>query len=871
MSSDASMSNSRTKEEGDGSASDEKDSFMEELTSLLEKFRAVLEIVFPDHDIMEEEEEDDEDTLDVITVLRFLRSRGATELRHLGIFDTHHLIWDDFLSKSFDERETVQRLGTICEYIDIFGDKSLLQYLTELSKKPLWSCEFCQRFSQFDDHNGVRDLHLRRCEPQDDVHRRYEGFTEQKRRADCVLDELRRVMQFSSNTAGPQQRASMHGTRVELRQLFRDQYFWNFMRDPKARKREMVERALNLLELYPSLAWERFEQGMGTGMHSYPLFFFLWAGCDNDTLQQVLRYNPQVLSSGRQGFEDLLMAASLASDDIPVAVFERMLELMPDLTRERRHRVRFLERLFHLGFNGEVLDFVRTRVEDVQSELSLSTRNPRMVAGGGQLVMDTSRVDVVLKMIPKLRHVECDVSEWTLDGWVHFLGCLPDCSRPKLENLKFGLPMNIVQPEWKTNEAVRRFFSRMEFSLKEIALLGDREQQRPFDTFTSCLKEMSLGMASNTTGTRLPQLTLKRFALSDEGANYLFENDIFGALDLQFDSLRYTRPWDTKEISTAGVRVLNLGLHGFSMTTKEGWTIMWEKVSRLSRVEKILYSPGHVDFLTGRLTMPLLSIAMLPRLTTLCLTAHTHDTTVNVTKPVLDLLERGTLEFLQIEGSHEDHEGNIGCLAYGLDVDKLCQKLKDNKSLQFLFLRGVELRGANISKSFSDVLEEHNNTTLEFMDICDDARFYTIIPKDSWRRDPHHGFTYESFPDAGQIYFLTCFNRFGRGKVRDKSTTPAELVKMLTAIHSESGIEDAEEEFHRGIRRLGMSRGDSVTTLNSLYKLLLDAPALWCNAVKRHVESMSIRYGLLRESPSLWCSCVLQQGFGPGAKRRRLN
>lgn len=836
------------------------------LASLLSSFRPVLELVFPGCDV---EDEDEEDAMDVATILQFFQSRGATGLDHLGVFDTHHLIWDEFLSKSFDERSTVQRLGIICEYIAVFGAKSLLKFLEELSQKPIWACVHCHRFSQFDDHNGLRDLHIGRCAKMD--HRSYLAFSETRQRADATLEELSRVTLISTSLSD-HAKVSMHGTRIALRNLFREQSFWGFMKDPSARQREMDEKALGLLERFPSLAWERFEHGSGTGMHSYPLYYFLWAGCEMKVLKQVLGYNSQVLSSGKQGFEDLLMAASLISDGISITIFERMLELMPELTTERKHRVNFLERLYYLGFNSEVLDFVRSLVENNQSEFTLHRRSPRMISGGRRWEMDVSRADVLVRMMPCLQHVECDISEWTLDGWSHFLDSIPERLHPKLETLRISIPVHIVLSEFKAREALKKFFGRMDFSLKEVALIGDRENQRPFDVFTSCLKEISEGILSNTSSSCLEQLKLKNFAFSGDGSEHLFDNDIYGALDVQFDCLRYSCPWDSKEINTDGVRVLNLGLHGFSLITFVGWRTMWKKISKLSRVEKIMYSPGHSDYLSGWLTLPLNSIAKLPRLTTLCLMAHTHDITVDVTEPIAELLRHGTLEFLQIEGSHEDHEGNIGCLAYRVDAKELCHLLKNNRSLQFLFLRGVELRGSEISRAFLEVLQEYNNTTIEFMDICDDAHFFTVIPKDSWRRDLHHGFTYESYPHAWQIYYLTCFNRFGRGKVQNKSTMAAEFVQLLTEVYSQIDVGAEEETFHRQIHDLAIqnAKEDSVAHLDRIYGLLHRSPSLWCNAVKRTIESMSIRYGLLRESPGLWCSCVSQSAFDHTTKRRRL-
>ena len=158
------------------------------------------------------------------------------------------------------------------------------------------------------------------------------------------------------------------------------------------------------------------------------------------------------------------------------------------------------------------------------------------------------------------------------------------------------------------------------------------------------------------------------------------------------------------------------------------------------------------------------------------------------------------------------------------------------------------------------------------MDVCDDAHFFTIIPKDSWRRDVHHGFTYESYQDAWQIYYLTCFNRFGRGKVQDKSTTAAEFVQLLAEVHSQIDVAKDEKAFHSRIFNLSTrcALDDSIVHLNRLYQLLLSAPTSWCNAVKRNIEAMSLRYGLLRESPGLWCSCILGPDPDQARKRRRI-
>ena len=396
----------------------------------------------------------------------------------------------------------------------------------------------------------------------------------------------------------------------------------------------------------------------------------------------------------------------------------------------------------------------------------------------------------------------------------------------------------------------------------DLSFRGLATSQDPIQiasAYASCLDLIATSVSSTAANWKLERLTLENFVMDIASLVKMLSQDHICGLDVQPGGMCFDCPWDYMDATSAakGMRLGRINLYSvvFSVTC---WKALWNAVSKLSKMERLMIFPGEGgnSSMTEWIDVALWSSSSLSRLTTLSLGPHNDDNTiVDITDPLVTLLKHGCLEFLQVEGSYEDADGTIGCLSYQIVAQNVCRALERNASLQFLFLRGVKFLGGNVSKAFLSVLRDFNNTTIEFADICDDQYFYTIIPKDSWRCDVHHGFKYESYDDAWQIYYLTSSNRFGRGKAQNKETKINEFVDLLSRVQPSVGMSAEEQRSHKLILATAEGAVEEVPAsfINKLYLLLIEDPTLWYDAVKRNIEALAHRFGLLRESPDLWC------------------
>ena len=647
-----------------------------------------------------------------------------------------------------------------------------------------------------------------------------------------------------------------------LDRIFRNAEIYKLSHSAELRKVWPKECVMAILKRFPLLAVGEYPfRGVRYCLYQ-PYYFFLGAGFEKGIVQEVHSYYPKVTEPvSKYRTPEMILQQMIYAGRISVDALRVALEFHPGLASARdRQDWLLLETLFREGCGEEQLELLRRLLSK-----DIDTFTFHMRSMGPLRVFE--------RILPQLRELTVTLYEQELDAYVYFFKLLHSCEQTQLERLKIDLLPDLIYENEEVLEAFELFLEKLPAHLKRLTLDGNFSRRGSAIGHSSCLKSVTKGISKGSW--YLEELFLRDFFFFPNDIEPLFIKNLFGSLDFQMVSERnrYAIPWVSSN-KADGVRIGRLTLHQGEFHP-DSWMALWQAISRATKIENVLFAPGdsRVASLPDCMLKPFEAMSMLPRLKTICICPHGGDASISITVPLVSILAHRCLEFLQVEGSFlDEEEDTYGCHAYSINTETFCQGLINNKSLQFLFLRGVKLEGTKVAKSFLDVLEEHNNTTIEFMDLCDDKHFYSIIPKakDSWRRDLHHGFSYENYAHSWRIYYLTCFNRYGRGKVQDKSTTVDELVRLLQELHPGTGLESEEKTFYSKILKIAnpVSGISTEGRLSNLYELLRSSSKAWYNVVRRDVEVLSLRYGLLRETPCLWCVGALVEG-GDGSRKRK--
>ena len=753
-------------------------------------------------------------------LVAFFRESGVTKLRELSIFDSM-ILWEKRSECDLFESER------LCFYLGYICCSLTIDIGMSMDK----AFEYCYNFAYV-----IHDYCRRR---------------KNNRRSEFDMENL---------SPSCSDRLTFFTAQVLLFQIFDGTDIYLLSHSARIRKAWPTECVLAILKRFPFLALEEYPIH-DTTVRFQPYYFFLVAGFEKVIVQEVHSYCPKVTESGPEDPTPEMVLPELLFPQIYGGSSNRVgasidalrvaLELHPGLASANKNGWLLLEKMFRGGAREEEMELVRRFLsKDVDTFTFHMT-------GIGQL-------RVFGRVLQQLRELTVLMTSPEAGTFVIFK-LLHTCEQTKLETLKIDIPVDIICENEDAKGAMEVFLEKMPVRLKTVSLTAKDSGPAVQIDFTSCLESITKSIVKGNW--YLEELSLCDFFYNTNAIEPLFIENIIGSLDFQIlnERSRYAIPWIPPD-KADGVRIGRLNLYQGKFSA-DGWLALWQAISRATKLENILFAPGNerLSRQPDSLLKAFEAMSMIPRLKTICIGPHGGDASISITAPLVSILAHRGLEFLQVEGSFlDEREDTYGCHAYSINTDKFCQALLDNKSLQFLFLRGVELEGSDVAKTFLDVLEEHNNTTIEFMDLCDDKYFYSIIPKakDSWRRDLHHGFSYENYAHSWRLYYLTCFNRYGRGKVQDKKTTVDELVRLLQELHPGTGLESEEEIFYSNILKIASPvRGvSSEGHLSDLYELLRSSPKLWYNVVRRDIEVLSLRYGLLRETPCLWCVGALEGG-----------
>lgn len=154
----------------------------------------------------------------------------------------------------------------------------------------------------------------------------------------------------------------------------------------------------------------------------------------------------------------------------------------------------------------------------------------------------------------------------------------------------------------------------------------------------------------------------------------------------------------------------------------------------------------------------------------------TQLASVNITEPLIAILNLGVLEMLDVASS-----------LFGIEFGKLCDALSDNSSLRVLLAPAVFAHDDSL-KSLLSILKK-SNVTLVDCGLQPAGRHDNI-------RD--------------NVIRLLRLNKFGRGKVRSESATKGELLEFIRTVSADTSLQLTIDKF------------------NITYGLLRQNPYVWC-------------------------------------------
>ena len=651
-------------------------------------------------------------------------------------------------------------------------------------------------------------------------------------------------------------------SRSRLRQFF-DTYTPVALSKSQQLRCTFLDKAiLAIPKQMPLLAAETYEV-LGYTEPWYPYFYFLKAGFDECVVKKIISCFPEAPAhEQKQGQVDNYVVhfkvAGILGVRVPFDTFKRVLEIAPAQARSGR----LLQILFMKNYRIDILAYVQRFV--LTDSFTYGEEH-------GPLSLNLGKAVVLTKVMPQLRELNLLIGQSPEAAIVLVLRCLPECN--KLEKLDLDLPANTIADSVDALEALRTFLETKVPSLQQISLKIIKDSvnytEEGYEIYDrkrkTCLESILGGIMQAQTGYFIEELALGLFAPTESTVR-IFELDMIGSLYI--GGCRSPLK-DVAHLKTSsGVRVGRLNLSCANLSPAL-WPRMWQAVATARNLDKVVVRPGNPSLFSSRdIESVVQGSFSSPQLTELRLDYYTtwgnEYPSIDVSAGLIACLQRGVLESVEIEGSRapKDWEETY-CLDYCVnDVEALCNALKDNSSLRVLHLRGVDFCGAHcVSKRFLKILDLHNNTTIEDIEVCDDEQFFSVLPEFRWPRERNwrhleNVYSYENYAQARQLEYLTRLNRFGRGKNGNNIATIESLVMVLGNVDgSLFADEDDKKEVstYLGIAQDAREDGNNSNEhLSRLFGASLENPLSWCNIVNWNMEALSLRFDLLRCSPSLW-------------------
>ncbi|CAB9502531.1 unknown protein [Seminavis robusta] len=593
---------------------------------------------------------------------------------------------------------------------------------------------------------------------------------------------------------------------------------------PNSEQDGMSVEALSILKHFPTLAAEPIEHHciLRDSERRYPLEFFVQAGFDLATVKQVYELYPGAIH-GCQGSsptattlpllhkvciantarEDVIQFLALEDPDAvreccrPAALLQALLKpkfdrappswsLIQSLlheypecgsTRNEASGFLLLEELFRVGYEPKEL---QTVVSMLSSKVDAFTVSTDLSSTRGQMTLE--RVKVVQQLLPNLRTISFQQLQWTFDGFHELLRSLShhlSMSSSLQEIEEWVLPREILEGSLSARLLLKEVlvqnasitaisFSGPVWTYKD----GDRLLLDISDSIAKCKVE------------KLQSLTLQRFQCTSETLDKIVSSPC-APRNITLSNLEVTEP--ASALSRRNVC--------WQQSSVERLTLDWLEASD-SCLHKLLSN-----------------LARMPQLRELEISPLPNQSKLDITTPIVTLLQQGYLQVLRVErpyGARKKFASSVRRCNLWVDPAALCRELETNGSLKELVVASAFDRKSQTA--LGNLLK--TNTRLEKV----------------WIQGP--------VVDKHQkhiIEYYTSLNRNGRIVVRRNDASKLDLVRLL-----------AEGRTQESARHEGDHQDEDGVLL----------------------ELFNVYYGLLRESPNLWCLRQSALSNGPTTRKR---
>lgn len=412
-----------------------------------------------------------------------------------------------------------------------------------------------------------------------------------------------------------------------------------------------------------------------------------------------------------------------------------------------------LQLAFNHGYNFPVVDYMIRKLPDQVEEF-------RLIAGCYhklfEVKIDLAESELAAKLLPKVRSFRCQPTSWEMGGLVRLLSSLEQSSQTK-EFQASNLSGDMLQDGTMSSALSSLMDQNTPLETLSLEMRKRDENDTRSESFFLCslprifqhnrrLKTLKLSNFSATSG------ALLNLIASKNAPEILHLNKFLVIQDDKEDICNCLRPHMHSRLGKlviSGCRFLS------GEKNPDGW-------------------------FASSLLVLLNCVARLPRLTDLALRLCIPEK-IDITDPLVHILQYGSLEHLQIRG-------------LVLQMDALCAALMANTTLRRL--DDPTCLHTRVGRSLLAKVLENNNATLQTVRM-------------GYRS------TVSLFNDEGykKVRYYARLNQFGRATIRTANATKQLVVKLLHDADTASAAVAADHELDE---KLGM-----------YYGLLRESPGLW--------------------------------------------
>ena len=692
-----------------------------------------------------------------------------------------------------------------------------------------------------------------------------------------------------------------------------------------------ADKAVELLEQFPVLASKKYHppQGMDPakfcsgdkgGSGYYPLAFFLWKNFDTCWLERVYALDPKALWK-KQGpkFRSMLhLMCHIGGASIPTLLWLLEKEdqctvpnslkaehLQPDLrtdcilviSKARQSssfsvelvtkllqpfaiwddaaKLSVLYQLVQGGCSDFILDIAVGRLGPKKDkfEMNLATNIHCDEATGEierSLIFDDAMAKVYEKFLAVIRHliVSCEAASMCGDGWNRFFRCLSRCGT--LQSVAFkDLPLrDLSRPEAKEClGALRNYLASKPNTTKLDIRFSEGSRFHSMRVDGSIFSEMANSMSANSCpGPVINCCTLQLY-------RNVWINAVF---------FRTLVPY-VSQIRLESVNLMDRSCDT-QLQPKDGW----------SQLERILCEvPKNEKFV---------AVADILHLKTPTPSSCEHKIVR------LDLALNTEADFAYCNKSYDLTEGFVAALKipslkefcfrvkycsrrYEIQVERLCQALGSNTSIEKLPLEGLLFRHPNPGSIPSLIYQSiQQNTSLRTLSVCGDMRASTLAPNEndddsSLASNENDDSSTLDPPENDDGFCLHYVDIFAFAKIQYVlSMDPKDLCTVAANIKNASAFVQilvctiehrisTERQALYGMKGLLPSLQSTYIEpvgLASLFSSLRQNVVTWCPAAlgQHATDTVSILYELLSDKPHLWC-LPPSSGIGSALVERR--